>query len=145
MANETYETGTTAYGGYPQRTGWVGWIYFAGVVMVLAGVLAIINGLVALLNDEWVVWTNAGDVYLDLTQWGWVHLILGIVALLAGIGLFTGNILARAVAVVLAGLSLIANFMWLPVYPIWAIVVIVLDVLVLWAVIVHGEEMREPA
>jgi uncharacterized membrane protein len=145
MANETYETSGTAYGTYPERTGWVGWIYFAGVIMVLAGALAIINGLIALFNDEWVVWTNRGDVYLDLTEWGWVHLIVGIVMVLAGLGLFTGNVLARAVAVVVAGLSLIANFLWLPVYPVWAIIVITLDVLVLWAVIVHGGEMREAA
>jgi uncharacterized membrane protein len=142
MASETYQTSGPTYG-EPATTGWAGWIYFAAVIMVIAGFLGFIQGLIALVNDEWVVFTNHGDVYLDLTQWGWVHLIVGIVVVLAGFGLLTGNILARMAAVIVAGLSLIANFLWLPVYPVWAIIVITLDILVLWAVIVHGGELRE--
>lgn len=142
MASETYEPRTNY--GEPATSGWVGWIYFAAVMMVLAGTLSAIHGLIALVNDEWVVFTErGGDVYLDLTQWGWVHLIMGIIVVLAGFGLLTGNILARAAAVIVAGLSLVANFLWLPVFPVWAIIVIVLDILVLWAVIVHGGELRE--
>lgn len=140
---ETYET--TSYGDTRPTTGWVGWIYFAAVILVLAGTLAVIDGIIALVNDEWVVFTNRGDVYLDVSQWGWVHLILGIVMVLAGFGLLTGSMLARAAAVIIAGLNLIANFMWLPVYPVWSIILIALDVLVLWAVIVHGEELRDTA
>src|SRR3954451_20026844 len=89
-----------------EATGWVGWLWFGGTMMIIAGVLNAIYGLVAIVNDTWVVWTHRSDVVLDLTQWGWVHLIVGVIVALAGVGLFTGNILARFVAVVLAGLSL---------------------------------------
>jgi hypothetical protein len=129
--------------GYDQRTGWTGWISFAGVIMIIAGSLNLFYGIIAAVNDEWVVWTNRGDVYLDVSQWAWVHIILGAVVLLAGIGVFSGNILARTVGVIVASLSLIANFFFIPVYPIWAILVIVLDVLVIWALTAHGGEMRE--
>ena len=129
--------------GYDQRTGWTGWISFAGVIMIIAGSLNLFYGIIAAVNDEWVVWTNRGNVYLDVSQWAWVHIILGAVVLLAGIGVFSGNILARTVGVIVASLSLIANFFFIPVYPIWAILVIVLDVLVIWALTAHGGEMRE--
>ena len=129
--------------GYDQRTGWTGWISFAGVIMIIAGSLNLFYGIIAAVNDEWVVLTNRGDVYLDVSQWAWVHIILGAVVLLAGIGVFSGNILARTVGVIVASLSLIANFFFIPVYPFWSILVIVLDVLVIWALTAHGGEMRD--
>ena len=140
MAETSYEQ-STGYGN--QRTGWTGWIAFAGVIMIIGGGLNLFYGIVAAVNDEWVVFTNRADVYLDISQWGWVHIILGAIVLLAGIGVFSGNILARTVAVVVAAISLIANFFFIPVYPLWAITVIVLDILVIWALTAHGREMRE--
>ena len=125
-----------------ETTGWVGWIFFAGFMMIIAGSLNAIWGLVALLNDQWVVWGNRGSVYLDITQWGWVHIIAGLIVVLAGIGVMSGNILARTIGVIIAGLSLIVNFVVLPVYPVWSLVVIVIDMLVIWALIVHGSEAR---
>jgi hypothetical protein len=125
-----------------ETTGWVGWIFFAGFMMIIAGSLNAIWGLVALLNDQWVVWGNRGSVYLDITQWGWVHIIAGLIVVLAGIGVMSGNILARTIGVIIAGLSLIVNFVVLPVYPVWSLVVIVIDMLVIWALIVHGSEVR---
>lgn len=125
-----------------ETTGWAGWIYFAGTMMLIGGTLGIIYGLVALLNDQWVVFGNANAVYLDLTAWGWVHLIIGALIVLAGFGVFTGNIMARALGVFAAAISMIANFLWLPVYPFWAIVIIVIDALVIWALMVHGGELR---
>lgn len=136
MAQSTYERG-----GSP--TGWTGWVTFAGVMMILGGTLNFFYGLVAAINDEWVVWTNRGDLYLDVSQWGWIHMILGLVVVLCGFGVFTGNLLARAVGVVLAALSLVANFFYLPAYPLWSIIVIVIDLLVIWALTVHGGEMRQ--
>jgi hypothetical protein len=127
---------------YDEPTGWTGWIIFAGVMMILAGSLNFFYGLIAAINDEWVVWTNRGDVYLDVSEWGWVHMFVGGIVVLAGFGLFTGNILARTVAVVVAGLSLILNFFFIPVYPLWALTVITIDVLVIWALTAHGREMR---
>ena len=124
-------------------TGWTGWIGFAGVMMIIGGFLNAFYGLVAVVNDEWVVWTNRSAMYLDMTQWGWVHIILGLVVVLAGFGVFTGNVLARTLGVVIAAISLMANFFFIPAYPIWAITVIVIDLLVIWALTVHGHEMRQ--
>jgi hypothetical protein len=139
MATTSYEEPAE----YGRRTGWTGWISFAGVVMVIAGALNLFYGIIAAVNDEWVVWTNRTAVYLDVSEWGWVHIILGAIVLLSGIGVFSGNILARTVGVIVAGISLIANFFFIPVYPLWAITVIVLDLLVIWALTAHGREMRE--
>ncbi len=128
---------------YDEPTGWTGWIVFAGVMLIIAGSLNALYGLIAVVNDTWVVWTNRGNVYLDVSQWGWVHIILGAIVLLAGIGLFSGNILARIVGVIVAGVSLLVNFFFIPVYPLWALTVITLDVLVIWALTAHGREMRQ--
>ena len=126
-----------------QRTGWTGWITFAAVMMILAGSLNLFYGIIAAVNDEWVVFTNRANVYLDISEWGWVHIIVGAVVLISGLGLFSGNILARTIAVVVASISLLVNFFFIPVYPLWAITVIVIDLLVIWAVTAHGREMRE--
>jgi hypothetical protein len=136
----TYTSGGTSEGA--TRTGWTGWIGFAGVMMILGGILNAFYGLVAIVDDQWVVWSNRTAVYLDMSQWGWVHLVVGLVVLLCGIGLFSGNVLARAVGVIVAAVSLISNFFFMPAYPFWAITVIVIDALVIWALTVHGREMR---
>jgi hypothetical protein len=125
-----------------ERSGWTGWITFAGVMLIIGGTLGLIFGIIAAVNDKWVVFTNRGAVDLDLSTWGWVHIIVGAIVVLAGFGVFTGNILARIVGVLVAVVSLIANFLWLPVYPIWAIVIITIDALVIWALTAHGGEMR---
>ena len=155
MAGETYQSGYSTPGGSEQsgyttpegyetgRTGWTGWIAFAGVMMIISGGLNAFYGLVGIVNDEWVVWTNRASLYLDISQWGWVHLIVGLVMLLAGIGVFSGNFLARTVGVIVAALSLIANFFFIPAYPLWALIVITIDVLVIWALTAHGKEMRQ--
>jgi|Tabmets5t2r1_1033131.scaffolds.fasta_scaffold102686_2 hypothetical protein len=127
---------------YDRRTGWTGWIIFAGVMLLIGGSLNLFYGIVAAVNDEWVVFTNRADVYLDVSEWGWVHIILGAVVFLSGIGVFSGNILARIVGVAVASISLLANFFFIPVYPLWALIVITIDVLVIWALTAHGSEMR---
>jgi hypothetical protein len=146
MASEPYRapTGTTTGPSetYREPTGWVGWIFFAAVLMILAGTLNAIQGLVAVVNDEWVVWGNRANLYLDLTEWGWVHLVGGILVVLAGFGLLSGNVLARAVAVLLASLSIIANFLYLPAYPVWALTIIAINVFVIYALTAHGGELR---
>lgn len=135
MTQRTYDTTT-------ETTGWVGWIAFAGVMMIIGGTLSTIFGFVAAVNDQWVVFQQGEDVLLDVSAWGWIHIIVGIVVFLCGFGVFTGNLFARTVGVIIAALSLIAQFFWLPVYPIWAIIVITIDALVIWALTAHGGEMR---
>lgn len=127
----------------PSATGWTGWIYFAAVMMVIGGALNALYGLIAVINDEWVVWTNTGALYLDFGLWGWVHIVVGLLVVLAGFGVMTGNVLARAVGVVLAAISLMTNFLFVPAYPLWAITIMVVNVLVIWALTAHGAEMRE--
>ena len=135
-------TPTMAGERYEQPTAWVGWIYFASVMMIIAGALNAIYGLIALVNDAWVVWGNRADLYLDLTTWGWMPLILGGVVLLAGIGLLSGNVLARGIAVFVASLSIVANFLFMPAYPVWALTIIAIDVFVIFALTAHGRELR---
>jgi len=132
----------STYDGVPQQTGWVGWIIFASVIMIIGGALQATYGLVAAINDEWVVWTNEDALLFDLTNWGWTHMILGTLVFISGFGVLSGNMLARTVGVVVASLSLIANFLSLPAYPVWSITLIAVDLLVIWALTVHGGEMR---
>jgi hypothetical protein len=121
----------------------VGFTVFAAVLMIIGGIMQAMQGLVALVNDEFYV---VGEDYLfqfDVTSWGWIHLLIGIVVGLAGFALLSGATWARAVAVVIASLGIVANFLWLPYYPLWSLVLIALDVFVIWAVTVHGQDIRE--
>jgi hypothetical protein len=115
-----------------------GAVAFAGVLLIMMGLFHALQGLVALFNDDFYVVGANYWFRLDFTTWGWLHLILGLVAAGAGLGLFYGQTWARVLAVVAAGVSMIASFMWLPFYPVWSLVVLALDVLVMWAAIVHG-------
>ncbi len=119
-----------------------GTILFGGIIMIVAGAFHIIQALVALFNDQFYV---AGQEYIfkfDLTSWGWIHLLGGVILVLGGIFLFRGAVWARILAVVLASLSAILNFMWLPYYPLWGIIIIALDVLIIWAVLAHARDLR---
>src|SRR5919202_1032454 len=101
----------------PQPTGWVGWVIFGGVMMVLIGIFELIAGLTALFNDQYfLVNSNGLLVSLDFTSWGWIHLILGIVVALAGFSLISGATWARVVAIILASLSAIANLLFIAAY-----------------------------
>jgi hypothetical protein len=123
-------------------TGWVGFIAFAGMLLILAGVMQGIYGLVAIFNDKWVVFGNQANLVLDMTAWGWIHLGIGVVLALAGIGVLLGNTVARIVGIVVAGISMIVSFMSLPAYPLWGLVVIALDAFVIYALIAHGREIN---
>ena len=125
-----------------QPTGWVGWIAFAATMMIIGGGLSMIYGFIAAVNDEWVVFGNRADVYLDLSAWGWVHMLVGLLVLLCGFGVLSGNLFARTIGVIIAGISLIANFLIIPIYPFWALTIIVIDALVIWALTAHGGEVR---
>ena len=120
----------------------IGWITFAGVIMIVAGSFEIIAGLAALINPD-----SFGAVDSIFEQnaesWGWWHLIVGAVVVLAGFGVFTGNILARIVGVIAAAISAIAAFAWLPIYPVWGIVVIAVDIAVIWALTAHGRDIQK--
>jgi hypothetical protein len=127
---------------FTSTTGWTGWIVFAATMMIIGGSLSIVFGLVAALNDQWVAFTNAGAVFLDVSQWGWVHMLLGLLVLLCGFGVLSGNLFARTIGVFVAAANLVGNFFVIPLYPLWALTLIVLDVLVIWALTAHGREMK---
>jgi hypothetical protein len=122
----------------------VGMTVFAGTIMIMIGVMHVFQGIVALVNDTFYVAGEEWVLQLDVTSWGWVHLILGAVVALAGFFVFSGAVWARTIGVIMAVDSGLASFAWLPYYPVWALVVIALDVFVIWALTAHGREIAEP-
>jgi len=118
-------------------TGWVGWIVFAAVIMVMLGVFAIIGGLIAILDDHYSEYVNS-----VANTWGWTTLILGVLTLFAAFGILRGATWARIVAVVMASLVAIDHFTTVRGYPIWSMIVILLCIFVIYALIVHGRELN---
>jgi len=116
----------------------------AGVILMLTGVFGIIQGTVGLLDNDIYLVTNKWLFELDPTAWGWGHILIGLVALAAGLGLFFGQVWAQLSAIIVAAFSILANFAWLPHYPVWALLVIAFDLFVIWAVTVHGSDFRAP-
>jgi hypothetical protein len=128
-----------------ERTGWAGWVVFAGVMLVLVGAFQAIDGLVALFRDEiYLVRPDGLVVNVDYTVWGWVHLLLGIVLIAAGAAVFSGRIWGRTIGVIGAIISAVLNFAYIGAYPVWSILIITIDVIVIYALIAHGGELREP-
>ena len=119
----------------------VGMTLFAAMMMMLVGVFQAIFGLVALFNDTFYVVGEDWVFQFDVTTWGWVHLIVGVVVAVAGYFVLTGAVWARTVGVLMAMISAVLTFMALPYYPIWAILIITLDVFVIWALIAHGRDV----
>jgi len=118
----------------PTISGWVvGGITFAGTMLILIGMFQAIDGLVAIFNDDFFLVTQNYTFNLDTTAWGWIHLLLGIVMVLAGWSIFAGKTWAAVVALTLAMLSAVANFFFIPYYPFWSLIMIALDCWVIWA------------
>jgi hypothetical protein len=117
-----------------RRSEWAaGGLIFAGTLMAVLGVWQVLIGIAAIWRDAFFE-VPAEYVYdINVAGWGWIHLILGIVVFLAGLGVFTGALWARAVGILLATLSAIAHFLFLPYYPLWSIIVVALAVFVIWA------------
>jgi hypothetical protein len=121
----------------------VGWTTFAGCMMVLIGFWWVIAGLVGLVNDDFYVTTRNYVFRFDATAWGWIHLIVGILVLFAGFGLFSGAVWARTIGVIMAMLAALIGFAWIPWYPFWAILIVAVSVSVIWALIAHGRDIAE--
>jgi hypothetical protein len=118
----------------PEVSGWAtGAIVFAATIMTLIGLFQALTGLVALFNDEFYVVTRNYTFDLDVTAWGWIHLLIGAAVLGTGLGLFWRQTWAGVVAIMLCVLSAVSNFFFIPYYPIWAVVLIALNVWVIWA------------
>lgn len=106
----------------------------AAALLLIAGVVSLVQGISAVAADELFVVGVEYTYAFDVTTWGWIHIVVGILVIVAAFGLFAGAAWARMAGIALAGLSILANFLWLPYYPVWAIVVIALDVVVIWAI-----------
>lgn len=118
-----------------------GWISFAAIVLFINGFFTFFWGLAAVLNDNVVaVGGGEGVLIADFTTWGWVMMVLGVVMFVTAIGLFTGNTGARLVAIVLVTLNALAQFAIVTAFPLWGILVIVLDVVILYQLIVRWDE-----
>ena len=121
--------------------GWVvGMTTFAVLMMVMIGVFHAVEGLAALFTNE-VYLVGAHYVFsFDLSAWGWIHLLLGILVIAAGVGVRTGQLWARSVGIGLVAISMIGNFLFLPYYPAWSLLIIALDFFVIWALCVYNED-----
>ena len=129
-----------------QTSGWaVGFILFAAIMMIMVGIFQAIQGIVAIFENEFYVATRNYTFQFDATTWGWIHLLVGLLVAFAGYGLLSGKTWARLVAITLAALSATANFLFIPYYPFWSLLLITLDIFVIWAVCAHGGDLREPA
>jgi len=132
---------STDYAGGRQRSAWLGWIAFAAVILVVNGVMTSLQGLAGIFRDDSYF---AGDVLVfNYTAWGWIHLLVGLAMVAVGAMLLKGSIVARSIAVVLVAINLVEQFAWTGAYPFWAIVIIAIDMFIIYALVVHGGELRE--
>ena len=116
------------------QNGWVvGLARFAGVVMIISGIFQLFEGLAAIVQQGYYVISHTYAFYLNVSTWGWINLIIGIVVTIVGFSIFSGKMWARVISIILVSISAIANFFYIPYYPIWAILIISLDIAVIWA------------
>jgi hypothetical protein len=125
-------------------SGWaVGGTVFAAVMMLMVGIFQALQGLVAIFENEFYVQTRNYLFQFDATTWGWIHLLVGLLVAFAGWGLLSGQTWARIVGITLAALSATANFLFIPYYPFWSILIIAVDIFVIWALAAHGRQFKE--
>jgi dolichyl-phosphate-mannose--protein O-mannosyl transferase len=124
-------------------SGWaIGGITFAVVMLAMIGIFQLIAGLVAIIDDDFFVVGQNYTFDLDTSAWGWIHLLLGVLLVLASYGLYSGATWGAAVAIVMAVLTAVENFFFIPYYPFWSILVIGLCVWVIWALTRAGATDR---
>jgi hypothetical protein len=132
----------TAHGERRAASGWTGWIAFAGVMLVLLGLASAVEGLTALFNPHYYQVAPSGlAVSANYQVWGWLHFGMGVLAFVIGLGVLAGNRIARIAAAVIAGLSAVVHLAFLPAAPFLVVIVIAIDVIVIYAVVAHGDEM----
>jgi hypothetical protein len=135
---EPYDAGSRRH-----PTAWVGFVVFGGIMMLMMGSFQAFEGFVAILKDDYFYVTRNGLLLsIDYTAWGWIHLLIGLIAVAAGFGVLAGQTWARWLGIIIAVISALANIAFLSAYPIWSTIVIACDVLVIYALAVHGREVK---
>jgi hypothetical protein len=125
-----------------RRSGWaIGFTMYAAILLMISGSFQIIAGLAGIFENEFYVRTPNYFLQGDASAWGWLHLIWGVLVLIGGLGLLTGSLWGRTLGVIAAAGSMLANFAFIPLYPVWAIVVIAIDIGVIWALTAHGRDI----
>lgn len=117
-----------------------GWTVFAGVVLLIVGSLDALWGLAAILNEEVVIVGGSGVILADVSTWGWVHLILGSIVAITGLGLFSGSSSFRWAAVFFVAINAVTQIVWFPAAPLWAMLIIFLDVVIIYQLTARWEE-----
>jgi hypothetical protein len=126
------------------KTGWTGWVIFAGVILLISGIFSIVQGIVAVVGPNSYYVITEGSLFLfDVAGWGWWNIIIGVLLSLTAVALMAGQTWARVVAVILVIISAIGQLLLIPAQPWWSIIVIAIEILVIYALIVHGRELRE--
>lgn len=138
MTEQTTDYGSRAE---PPSGAAVGFTMFAAVLMMMVGSFQAFVGLVGILENEFYAATPNYILELDATTWGWVHLLVGLLVAFAGYAVLSGKTWGRVIGVILAVLSALANFVFIPLYPFWSITVIALNVAVIWALTAHGRDI----
>jgi len=129
-----------------QRSSWaVAYALFAAIALMMIGVFHFIAGLVGIFDDEFYVVTNKWVFEFDTTTWGWIHLIGGVLVVLAGLSVLKGHMYGRIIGTIVASVSAIVNFAWLPYQPVWSTLMIALSIGVIWALTVHGRDVAMPS
>jgi hypothetical protein len=144
MTEDAYSSSGARRAGRETSGTAVGFILFAAIMMIMVGVFQALQGIIAIFENEFYVATRNYLFQFDATTWGWIHLLVGLLVAFAGYGLLSGKTWARVVALTLAVLSAITNFLFIPYYPFWALLLITLDIFVIWAVAAHGGDLRDP-
>ncbi len=129
-----------------QKTGWVGWVYFAGILLILRGISEAFLGITALVNKQYLFVTGSNNNLVvstaNITAWGWVELAVGLLVLAVGFSVLHGSNWARIIAVFFAGAAFLVNLAFLGVFPVWSILAMIVDALIIYALVVHGDEAR---
>ncbi len=118
-----------------------GWVLYATTMFAIVGAMNILYGLAMIINNEWVVFGADKVWYLDLAAWGWITLLVGILAITVSLGVYSGQTWARVLGVVAASVAALDAFVVMPYYPGWAIAILALSLLLIWALTAHGDEI----
>jgi cell division protein FtsW (lipid II flippase) len=143
MSDDASQYPSSRRGGGDSSGWWAGTTLFAALLMIMVGVWQAVVGLIAIFENDFYVATRNYLFQFDATTWGWIHLVVGVVVAFAGWGLLSGQTWARIVGITMAALSATANFLFIPYYPVWSLLIIAVDVFVIWALTAHGRELRE--